>query len=212
MWINKNIGEQNGRVESYISYHSVRRKKHSWPRPNLHPCHTWDVYLTIVETMTMTNVCCVQYNIIMKWYKKNKKTLNIYKCVISVCNTWSFRNFSLIACIDHFICWILIFVVSVIMKPWNLVNHERHKSREKFAEKVRSHVFGQIFLFNMLSSIIALSEHRGQINDISKSVDILFQSDSMMRIVSWIISSPFVSWSIAIKKTYALLFILVSKI
>jgi len=64
-----------------------------------------------------------------------------------------------------------------------LVCHSTNKPREKFAERVRSHVFGQIFLFNMLSSITGLFEHRGQIHDISKSVDILFQSDSLMRIV-----------------------------
>ena len=54
--------------------------------------------------------------------KKN----TIYKFIAVIWNKWSFCNFSWIVWIDNFICWIPIFMVPVsIIKPWNLVNHEK---------------------------------------------------------------------------------------
>ena len=50
----------------------------------------------------------------------------IYKFITVICNKWSFVKISLIVWIDNLICWIPISVVPVsIIKPWNLVNHEK---------------------------------------------------------------------------------------
>ena len=95
-------------------------------------------------------------------------------------NKWSFRNFSLIVWIDHVICWIPIFVVPVsIIKPWNLMNHEKAYvttwTREVWSK-------GAVTWYNFLSGF---SFQHAFVKDISTSVGFLYPSDSLKIIVSW---------------------------
>ena len=100
----------------------------------------------------------------------------MYNC--EICNKWSFVKISLIVWIDNLICWIPISVVSVsIIKPWNLVNHEKAYATT-WTREVWSK--GAVTWYNFLSGF---SFQHAFVKDISTSVGFLYPSDSLRRIV-----------------------------